>query len=66
MEEITKLRRLIDFGIPVVVLARECYCTPASIQNYLSGRSVPNGNKIIGIRNGLNKMVSTLEAIVKE
>ena len=66
MEEITKLRRLIDFGIPVVVLARECYCTPASIQNYISGRSVPTGNKISGIRDGMNKMVSTLEAIIKE
>lgn len=66
MEEITKLRRLIDFGIPIVVLARECYCTPASIQNYLSGRSAPTGNKIIGIRDGLDKMINTLEAIIRE
>ena len=30
MNEVEKLRRLNDFGIPVHVLARECHCVPAS------------------------------------
>lgn len=31
MNEILSLKKLIEFGIPMTVLARECHCTAASI-----------------------------------
>ena len=41
MEDILKLKQLVEFGIPMTVLARECHCTPTSIQNYITGKSLP-------------------------
>lgn len=31
MEDILKLKQLVEFGIPMTILARECHCTPTSI-----------------------------------
>lgn len=66
MEDIPKLKKLIEFGIPLWLLARECHCTSASIQNYVSGRSLPNGTKSITIKEGLAHILETMEAILKE
>ena len=57
MEEVLKLKKFADYGIPVLVLARECQCSTTSIRNYLSGASIPNGSKAIGIKEGLRKIV---------
>ncbi len=66
MDEVMKLKELANFGIPVLVLARECHCSVTSIRNYLSGASIPNGGKVIAIQDGLNNLINTLTQIVKE
>ena len=66
MDDVLKLKQLIDFGIPITILARECHCSPASIQNYLIGKSVPSGTKQIAIKDGLNHILNTVVQIVME
>lgn len=66
MNEVEKLRRLNELGIPVHVLARECHCVPASIQNYMKERSIPSGSKQIAIKDGLNHLLNTITQIVEE
>jgi len=66
MDVVLKLRQLTDYGIPVLVLARECHCSITSIRNYLSGASLPNGSKVIAIQDGLNHILQTIETIVRK
>lgn len=66
MDVVLKLRQLTDYGIPVLVLARECHCSVTSIRNYLSGASLPNGSKVMAIQDGLNHILQTIEAIIRE
>lgn len=66
MDEVLKLKRFADFGIPVLILARECQCSTTSIRNYLSGASIPNGSKAIGIKEGLRRIVEKLDLITRE
>lgn len=66
MDVVLKLRQLTDYGIPVLVLARECHCSVTSIRNYLSGASLPNGSKVIAIQDGLNHILSTITQIIRE
>ena len=66
MDEVKKLKILVEYGIPVLVLARECHCSITSIRNYISGASIPNGGKQIAIKDGLNHIVDTLAQIIKE
>ena len=66
MDDVLKLKQLIDFGIPITILARECHCSPASIQNYLIVKSVPSGTKQIAIKDGLNHILNTVVQIVME
>lgn len=66
MNDILKLKQLLDLGIPMTVLARECQCSPASIQNYITGKSLPNGTKALGIKEGLEHLLGTIEAIIRE
>ena len=66
MNEVLKLKQFADYGIPVLVLARECHCSVTSIRNYLSGASIPNGSKAIGIKEGLKNIVEKLSSITKE
>jgi len=66
MDDILKLRQLVEFGIPMTVLARECHCTPTSIQNYVIGRSIPNGTKALGIKDGLRHFTEKINLITKE
>lgn len=66
MNEVMKLKKLIDFGIPVLILARECHCSVTSIRNYISGASIPNGSKMMAIQDGLNHLLNTMTQIIKE
>lgn len=66
MDEVMKLKELINFGIPVLVLARECHCSVTSIRNYISGASIPNGSKTIAIKDGLDHLLNTMTQIIKE
>jgi len=66
MDDILKLRQLVEFGIPMTVLARECHCTPTSIQNYVIGRSIPNGTKALGIKDGLKHFTEKINLITRE
>lgn len=66
MREVQQLKQLLDFGIPINVLARECHCNPASISNYVKGQSLPNGSKILAIKDGLRHIIQTLNDIIKE
>lgn len=66
MDVVLKLRQLTDYGIPVLVLARECHCSVTSIRNYLSGASLPNGSKVMAIQDGMNHILSTITQIIRE
>lgn len=66
MNEVMKLKELADFGIPVLVLARECHCSVTSIRNYLSGASIPNGSKIIAIQDGINHIAEIINNISRK
>lgn len=66
MDDILKLKQLLDLGIPMTVLARECHCSPASIQNYIIGKTLPNGTKALGIKDGLKHFTETINSITKE
>lgn len=66
MDEVIKLKKLADFGIPILILARECHCSVTSIRNYLSGASIPNGSKMIAIQDGLNNLINTLTQIIRK
>ena len=61
-----RLKKIADFGIPINVLARECHCSSTSIRNYLTGASLPNGSKVMAIKDGLEHILNTIEAIVRE
>lgn len=65
MDDILKIKRLLDLGIPMTVLARECHCSPASIQNYIIGKSIPSGSKQIGIKDGLNQWLNKQKQIIE-
>ncbi len=66
MNEIMKLKELADFGIPVLVLARECHCSVTSIRNYLSGASIPNGSKTLAIQDGVNHIAEIINHIARK
>lgn len=66
MDEVMRLKKIADYGIPINVLARECHCSATSIRNYLSGASLPNGSKTLAIKDGLEHILNTIEAIVRE
>ena len=66
MHEVEALKRLHDFGFSVTMLARECHCSQAAIAKYLSGQSLPNGSKTLAIKDGLEHILNTIEAIVRE
>ena len=66
MKEVLKLRQLVDYGIPISLLARECHCSQSAIYKYLNGDSLPSGSKIIGIKDGLEHIFNTIIAIIKE
>lgn len=69
MNEIEELKHLLDLNgpaVPLYILARYCHCTGASIQNYISGRSIPTGSKLIGIKDGLRAYKQTINQIIKE
>lgn len=66
MEEIFKLRRLKDFGIPVSILARECHCSLSAMNHYINGTNLPNGTKTMAIKDGLEHIFSTIMAIIRE
>ena len=66
MNEVEKLKKIADFGIPATILARECCCSAASIRNYISGASLPNGTKTVAIDDGLTNILNVIKAIVEE
>ena len=66
MNEVMKLKELINFGIPVLVLARECHCSVTSIRNYISGASIPNGSKTIAIQDGINHIAEIMNQIARK
>lgn len=66
MEEVRKLKYLIDFGIQISLLARECHCAQSTIYKYINGESLPSGSKQIALREGLNHLLKSIEAIVRE
>lgn len=65
MDDILKLKQLLDLGIPMTILARECHCSPASIQNYLIGKSTPSGTKALGIKEGLSYWLKKQKQIIE-
>lgn len=65
MNDILKLKQLLNLGIPATVLARECQCSPASIQNYIIGKSIPSGTKQINIKEGLANWLQKQRQIIE-
>lgn len=65
MDEVMKLKLLEEFGMPLNVMARECHCSSTSIRNYISGASLPNGSKLMSIKEGINHMAETITQIAR-
>ena len=65
MRELWQLQELIEFGIPITLLARECHCTPRTIQNYLQRKSVPTGTKIMNVKDGLKRLQEKINLILR-
>ena len=67
MPELEILKKLIkEANVRKDVLARLCNCTPASIQNYIQGRSIPSGTKLLSIREGLKNYKALINSIIEE
>lgn len=66
MEEVQKLKYLIDFGIQISLLARECHCAQSTIYKYINGESIPSGSKQIALKEGLNHFTETINSITRE
>ena len=67
MPEVEELQKLVDIAhVRKDVLAQFCNCTPTSIQNYVKGYSVPNGTKLMGIKDGLKKYRELINSIIVE
>lgn len=69
MNEIDTLKYLLDPSgpaVPLNVLARLCHCTGVTIQNYIHGRSIPTGTKMMGIKEGLRKYKEMINNIIQE
>ena len=64
MELLQKLKRLVDYGIPVTTIARECHCSPSTLYKYMEGTSLPSGAKQIAIQEGLQKMLNDMNQII--
>jgi len=65
MNEVIKLKQLIDFGISITLLAQECHCAQSTIYKYINGESIPTGSKQMAIKDGLNHLLSSLEIIIR-
>ena len=63
MREITQLKMLIEAEMQYNTLARFCKCSPKSIKNYIDGVSLPNGEKLINIREGIAQLQNIFEKI---
>lgn len=67
MAEIETLRRLLDeANVQTNVLAELCQCSSASIKNYSSGRVLPNGQRLLAIKEGLQKYKKMIDEIIGE
>ena len=67
MMEIEQLRRLInEANVQINVLAQLCHCAPTTIYNYARGTSIPNGTKLLNIREGLKKYKELINSIIME
>ena len=67
MEEITTLRRLVEEAhISISALAQFCNCAIPTMHNYLKGTSLPNGARLVAIREGLQKYKELMQEILGE
>ena len=67
MDEVIMLKRLAaEAKVPIAVLAELCHCTGPCITNYTHDRSLPNGTKVIAIREGLKKYKELINDIILE
>ena len=67
MKEVEELRRLVNEAlVRQDLLARLCQCSPASIQNYIHGTSLPSGSRMIAIKEGLRKYKEMINQIIEE
>lgn len=67
MLEIEQLKRLInEANVQINVLAQLCHCAPTTIYNYARNISIPNGSKLLAIREGLRKYKELINEIIKE
>ena len=64
MEVLNKIRMLVDYGIPMTTIARECHCDPSTLYKYMRGVSLPSGAKQIAIQEGLQKMLNDMNQII--
>lgn len=64
-QALIQLQRLVkEAKVPLVVLAELCDCSAASIKNYISGASLPNGSRIKAIEEGLKRYKETINRII--
>ena len=67
MIELEMLKRLIyEANVQTNVLAQFCNCSPASLTNYIRGTYLPNGSRLMAIREGLKKYKEMIDNIIRE
>lgn len=67
MRELEVLRRLAnEANVQINVLAKFCQCSPSAMANYIRGTNLPNGSRLIAIKEGLKKYKEMINQIIKE
>ena len=67
MHELEVLRRLVnEANVQINVLAKFCQCSPSAMANYIRGINLPNGSRLIAIKEGLKKYREMINQIIKE
>lgn len=66
-DEILQLKDLIEkAGVPMVIMAEKCKCSPKSIKNYITGDFAPNGTRLMAIREALKEYKDLINQIIKD
>lgn len=67
MEEVIMLQRLFrEAKVPISVLAQFCSCSANGMANYVKGQTLPNGARLVAIREGLQKYKELMQEILGE
>ncbi len=65
-EILTKLNDPNGPDVSLTTLAHFCNCSVSAIKNYVTGKRLPNGEKVVSIREGLKRYKKLINEIIQE